>query len=118
MILVIVRGVFVRNKSRVDRVYLHSTKQIHSKSKRMELKLFLLQVVRDVDPATPADFNVNASFDDQLALDSIQFADLISLVEDRLDAELPLEMMNIRSCDEFVVELEKFVDSNALKIPA
>jgi acyl carrier protein len=67
----------------------------------------VLQVVKKVSGHNVSDVSPDADLKTYLKLDSIQIVELFAALEMEFNIELPLEMMNVKSGQEFMEKLEK-----------
>jgi acyl carrier protein len=71
------------------------------------IKEKVLQIVNKVSGHNVSNVNKDADLKTYLKLDSIQIVELFAALEMEFNIELPLEMMNVKSGQEFLEKLEK-----------
>lgn len=57
--------------------------------------------------------NMNGDLKDELSLDSVQIVELFAALEQEFKVELPLKLMTVRTCKEFLRLLEESVNNPA-----
>jgi acyl carrier protein len=76
------------------------------------IKAKVLQVVNKVSGHNVSIVNPDTDLKTYLKLDSIQIVELFAALEMEFNIELPLEMMNVKSGQEFLEKLEKVLARN------
>ncbi len=76
------------------------------------IKEKVLQVVNKVSGHNVSNVNPDTDLKTYLKLDSIQIVELFASLEMEFNIELPLEMMNVKSGQEFLEKLEKELAKN------
>jgi len=70
--------------------------------KDLETEKKVIEIVNKISGCKISGFNYNGFIKDELSLDSIQIVELFACLEKEFDIELPLQMMTVKTCREFM----------------
>lgn len=74
----------------------------------------VLEIVSRISGKEIKGINLNGAVKDELTLDSVQIVELFISLEKRFEIELPLQLMTVKTCNEFVELLEEQIEKKVV----
>jgi acyl carrier protein len=85
--------------------------------KKSVTEQMVLEIVSKISGKEIKNIDLNGDIKDELTLDSIQIVELFISLEKKLEVELPLQMMTVKTCNEFLELLENQVQQKVVLHP-
>jgi acyl carrier protein len=74
----------------------------------------VLEIVGRISGRRVTNINLEGTIKDELSLDSIQIVELFASLEKEFEIELPLQMMTLKTCREFLELMETEINNKIL----
>ena len=82
--------------------------------KNLKTEKKVLEIVNRISGGRVKNINPEGDLKTELSLDSIQIVELFASLEKEFDIELPLQMMTVRTSQEFLQMLDETLNSKVL----